>query len=364
MKIGIVCKVIDNFGDAGVSLRLAKAMARHSHEVVLFHDHPGTFDLLYPSTEYDNLQLINAAVDNFSATRYSDLDLVLEPFGTSSEDTKHRFDLALKQVCPQAAWLLIDYLSCEKWVEDFHLGQSTDPTTGHITTYFYPGFTARTGGLVHEDYPEHLRSHENSPVETGQQSAKHLDQQLFVFAYPNAPFNELLSTCEDMNRQGGNFRIRVAGKQQPGTEHACLEYLPFCPQSEFDQLLAKHDWLFVRGEDSFVRAQLAGKPFVWQIYATADNAHAKKLLSFFDFYSERLSHECKQALWNCWQSWNRLENCPHFGESWLKLQAHWPELRDHAVDWQKQLFNGPELVREILSWHGRQNPTLIEKPVL
>ena len=52
------------------------------------------------------------------------------------------------------------------------------------------------------------------------------------------------------------------------------------PQSEFDRLLWACDVNFVRGEDSFVRAQWATRPFVWQIYPQSDEAHWAKLDAF------------------------------------------------------------------------------------
>jgi uncharacterized repeat protein (TIGR03837 family) len=56
--------------------------------------------------------------------------------------------------------------------------------------------------------------------------------------------------------------------------------LPFLPQDRYDELLWACDLNFVRGEDSFVRAQWAAKPFVWQIYPQAEGAHLAKLEAF------------------------------------------------------------------------------------
>ena len=42
--------------------------------------------------------------------------------------------------------------------------------------------------------------------------------------------------------------------------------LPLLTQADYDRLLWSCDLNFVRGEDSFVRAQWAGAPFVWQVY--------------------------------------------------------------------------------------------------
>jgi len=360
MQIGIVCKVIDNFGDAGFCLRLAKALALQGKQITLLHDNAATFDALYPEQNVPGLEILDATrgLDESDVPRR--FDLLLEPFGSSSEQTHNRFDLWLKNTHPNTPWLLIDYLSSEGWVENFHLNSSTDPRTGHVTTYFYPGFTAKTGGLIHCDYPAHLRTEAHNFEENR--------LKLFVFAYPNAPLPELLHACETDNGSGKKIQVGLADWKAHTSELAqgfhCLTTLPFCPQGEFDELLAQYDVLFVRGEDSFVRAQLAGKPLIWQIYATEDNAHASKLASFFDLYSKGLSQECALALWNCWRSWNSLENSPNFSECWIGLSSHWHELQTHAQRWQKRLFDGPELVKEVLTWCSGQTPTLIEKPDL
>ena len=55
----------------------------------------------------------------------------------------------------------------------------------------------------------------------------------------------------------------------------------FVPQAEFDAVLWLADMAIVRGEDSFVRAQLAGKPLLWHIYPQAEQAHLPKLHAFW-----------------------------------------------------------------------------------
>jgi len=102
----------------------------------------------------------------------------------------------------------------------------------------------------------------------------------FCFCYPNAPIRGLINTCNSLNSQGNEISIGLAGNSLTLEPDDCASAIPFVAQSEFDKLLAQYDMLFVRGEDSFVRAQLAGKPFIWQIYPTEDNAHFEKLACF------------------------------------------------------------------------------------
>jgi uncharacterized repeat protein (TIGR03837 family) len=358
MRIGIVCKVIDNYGDAGFSLRLAKALAAQGHEAVLFHDDPAIFSALYSNQYVKDLTLVDGRRVNFSANAYIPLDLLLEPFGSSSEQTEYRFDRALKAKCPDTPWLVIEYLSAEDWIEGFHLGNSVCPSTGHKTSYFYPGFTNQTGGLIHCDYPAHLKHTRKLKLDNG--------LRLFVFSYPGAPWKKLLEWSKQQDSGEAPITVGIAGKglsnsELGNSEFSGLNWLPFCDQAEFDELLAQYDVLFVRGEDSFVRAQLAGLPLIWQIYATGDNAHEEKLAHFFKRYSAGLSQECATSLWNCWASWNSLRNSQDFSEAWPSMLPHLDELHTNAIRWRDQLFKGPELVKEVLTWRAEQTPTLMEK---
>ena len=96
-----------------------------------------------------------------------------------------------------------------------------------------------------------------------------------------------------------------------------LHVLPFdfLPQEAFDRLLWRCDVNFVRGEDSFVRAQWAGKPFVWQIYPQEEHAHLVKLDAFLDRYTAGLSPAEAAVAVNVFRAWNSVGD----------LHAAWPE---------------------------------------
>jgi uncharacterized repeat protein (TIGR03837 family) len=67
-----------------------------------------------------------------------------------------------------------------------------------------------------------------------------------------------------------------------------LDAMPFVPQSDYDHVLVTSDLNFVRGEDSFVRAQWAERPFVWQAYPQADGTHLAKVEAFLARYLRTL----------------------------------------------------------------------------
>ncbi len=54
--------------------------------------------------------------------------------------------------------------------------------------------------------------------------------------------------------------------------------LPHLTQLNYDHLLWASDLNIVRGEDSWVRAQWAGKPFIWQPYVQVDGAPCRQTL--------------------------------------------------------------------------------------
>ena len=93
-----------------------------------------------------------------------------------------------------------------------------------------------------------------------------------------------------------------------------LHVLPFLTQADYDKLLSVCDINFVRGEDSWIRAVWAGKPFIWQPYLQTENTHMKKLDAFLElFYADSDAKEvvCKaHSAWsagqmknNIWQSY-------------------------------------------------------------
>ena len=107
------------------------------------------------------------------------------------------------------------------------------------------------------------------------------------------------------------------------------------PQSEFDKFLWASDSLIIRGEDSFVRAQLSGKPFIWNIYPQTEETHIKKLEAFGErirpYYGESYQTWIDMNLsWNkssrdltcCWERW--CHELPLMKEA----AQHW---RDHLV---------------------------------
>ena len=83
-----------------------------------------------------------------------------------------------------------------------------------------------------------------------------------------------------------------------------LAVVPFVDQDAFDRRLWACDLNIVRGEDSFVRAQWAGQPYVWHIYPQEDDAHLTKMDAFLTRIEANLPDGARLAQRTFWYAWN------------------------------------------------------------
>jgi uncharacterized repeat protein (TIGR03837 family) len=83
-----------------------------------------------------------------------------------------------------------------------------------------------------------------------------------------------------------------------------LHAIPFLAQDDYDRLLWLCDVNFVRGEDSFVRAQWAGLPMAWHIYPQEAHAHRPKLAAFVARYAAALDPALAPKVGALFDAWN------------------------------------------------------------
>jgi uncharacterized repeat protein (TIGR03837 family) len=118
--------------------------------------------------------------------------------------------------------------------------------------------------------------------------------------------------------------------------------LPWLPQPEFDRLLWSCDLNFVRGEDSFVRAQWAGAPFVWQIYPQHDGVHATKLDAFLARFGAAPE---VRALWHAWNGLGLWPDALPSPGDWAAACLAWRETLLAQEDLTTQLLRFTESKR-------------------
>ena len=127
---------------------------------------------------------------------------------------------------------------------------------------------------------------------------------------------------------------------------------PFVAQQDFDKLLNLADGAVIRGEDSFVRAQLAGKPFFWHIYPQEENIHLDKLHAFWDkahqVYPDVVA-TAHRLLSDELNNGEALSDNQRL-QAWQTLTAHQNEWRQSAAKWRDGLFAQKSAVEKLAAF--------------
>lgn len=286
MHWDIFCRVIDNYGDIGVCWRLAAQLGARGETVRLWVDDAAALAWMAPAGA------AGVQVGAFDAPGAPG-DVVVEAFGC---DPPPAFVAQMAQRRP--VWINLEYLSAEPWVERAHALPSPQ-SNGLQKWFFFPGFTAATGGLLGPGPAV------AAPRTPGPRRAS-------VFCYTNPMLPRLAETFD------GELWLTPGAAQTlqaPRTRH-----LPFTDQAGYDRLLADCELNFVRGEDSLVRAIWAGRPFVWQIYPQDDGVHRVKLDAFLARFLAGAEPGFAADLRALWHAWNGFGPWP----------ARWPD----ATEWQ------------------------------
>ena len=131
---------------------------------------------------------------------------------------------------------------------------------------------------------------------------------------------------------------------------ACVRVqpLPWLSQPDYDRLLCACDLNFVRGEDSFVRAQWAAKPFVWQIYPQHDGVHAGKLDAFLQRHLAAADPSLAPEIRGWMLAWNGLATPGR-----TALPTHLPGLdtwQGHTQVWRDGLLTQRDLLSQLLDF--------------
>jgi hypothetical protein len=335
----LFCAVVDNLGDAGVCWRLARQLAdEHGWRMQLWIDDTQPLALLRPGIDP---QLAQQTVDGVEIRRWTapfpavtPARVVIEAFAC---ELPAAYIAAMARQSPPPVWINLEYLSAEAWVTGCHGLGSPHPRLPLNKHFFFPGFTAGTGGLIRE---------RNLAVPPPPTFSGPLTISLFCYDNPALP--RLLDAwaagkeplecrvAEGLPRR--QVEAWLGAQFTAGAEAACgslrLRALPFVAQPEYDAVLAGCDLNFVRGEDSFVRAQWAERPFAWQIYPQADDVHHGKLEAFLKVYSPGLDATTAAAARSFWLAWNCVGDT---AAAWPAFRAALPALALHAPAWAQQL---------------------------
>ncbi|HSC66695.1 MAG TPA: elongation factor P maturation arginine rhamnosyltransferase EarP [Cellvibrio sp.] len=368
----IFCRVIDNFGDIGVCWRLARQLVKeHNQRVRLWVDDLDSLVRIWPKTQQlDRQHLSGVEVYRWCAEFDTDVqvaDIVVEAFACDIP-IPYLDEMARRKVGSTIpVWINLDYLSAESWVEEFHQMPSTHPATGLRKTFFFPGFSTHTGGLLREQSLIAVRDSFEpvSWLETQGISPQPDALLVSLFAYENPSVASLLTAWANSSRPihclVPNGKILTSINQTLGQDLAVgdihtrgklrLQVIPFVTQTEYDKLLWACDINFVRGEDSFVRAQWAAKPMFWHIYPQDEEVHITKLEAFLEIYTRQAPAELQRLLHQAWLDWNRSETME---THWQQLTLQLGEWQQLSRDWCDLLLEQTDLASQLIAFCGKK----------
>ncbi|MEP7282265.1 MAG: elongation factor P maturation arginine rhamnosyltransferase EarP [Rubrivivax sp.] len=329
----LYCRVIDNHGDIGVCWRLAADLAARGERVRLRVDDPSALAWMAPD-----------GARGVELRRWDDPpedpgEVVVELFGC---DPPAGCVERMAATARPPVWINLEYLSAEQWVERSHGLRSpvaAGPGRGLQKWFFFPGFTAHTGGLIRETdaIDDDFAGVERDELPPGPEAAAS------VFCYPNPALPALARDWPGLLRLCPGAAQQALPAGMPGTER-----LPWLTQPGYDALLRGSALNLVRGEDSLVRAIWAGRPFVWQAYPQHDGVHRAKLDALLD---RLIAHappgdtDFAPRLRRLWHAWNGFATWPDptAGPVW----PDWSVWRATCRRWRAALGAAPDLVRRL-----------------
>ncbi|MDL2357410.1 MAG: elongation factor P maturation arginine rhamnosyltransferase EarP [Pseudomonadota bacterium] len=395
-SLAIFCKVVDNYGDVGICWRLARQLQReHGVGVTLWIDDLISFQRICPQVaSAADVQQVEAVTvrhwrdqdGEFAPAEVA--DIVIEFFGC---DIPPAYIAAMARCEPRPVWLNLEGLSAEEWVEGCHTLPSPHPRLPLTKHFYFPGFTAKTGGLLREAALEQQRRQFQSDraamaaflAQFGVTPAQMASLKVSLFCYPHAPVAAMFDAW-----QGGAAALTCLVPEGVAAEavaaflegEACagaartrgaltLRVLPFVAQPDYDKILWACDVNFVRGEDSFVRAQWAARPFIWHIYPQDENLHHVKLRAFLQRYAPDIASANSVALrWNgAADAEAVVDEGAEWPARWTSFAAALPEMTARAEHWQGQMRAHGDLAGNLLKFAATLRPardeTLVECPV-
>lgn len=360
--IDIFCRVIDNFGDIGVCWRLAQRLPTES-KIRLWVDDLGSFNKIEPTLDPNLSQqrLKGIEINHWhkQITDWQAAKLVIEAFAC---DLPEAYLEAMKN--HTQCWLNLEYLSAEKWVEDFHL-QPSIQSNGVPKHFFFPGFNEKTGGLLGPHKVINNAQERNEflkkllPTESYDFYQDKKPVLINLFCYPHAPIEALISSLP----KDREVMIILAKSVAPQLEtianklnsSVSIQRLNFIVQEDYDCLLQIADINLIRGEDSFVQAHWAGKPMLWHIYAQDEEQHLLKLNAWLEAIDAPI---WLYQLNNLWNQLNDNKSTPEQNMTLIKLFAKYAFETEASTEWSyfqknlsEQLNKLPSLSQQIVNFY-------------
>ncbi|MCR4735211.1 MAG: elongation factor P maturation arginine rhamnosyltransferase EarP [Treponema sp.] len=329
MEITVLCKVVDNFGDIGLVYRMCRNFLeiKSNLSVNLIVDDLKSFanicDYVKVQEDFQLVEEINVYNWNAAEKCYSDfskndgekLSIILECFQCGRPDWMEKI-LFEDKLNRTVHILMIDYLTAEKYAEDFHCLQSLTRSAKVQKINFMPGFTEKTGGLIIDSSWKEL------PL-------RKKDGNILVFTYElnlDGLAAALKNYCDESGKKvllaegrGKNPFIQACKKLFSNEENeaenkkedftsSLLEELPYMNQSLWDKMMKDSSILVIRGEESMSRACLSGIPFIWNAYPQSEEYQLVKVKALLERMKEYFAEEDFVIVERVWLAFNSCDS--------------------------------------------------------
>ncbi len=308
-SIDIFCEIIDNFGDIGVVYRISKELKKifQNVRIRMVLNRLEEFKAINKKVkdidfqEIDGLICVTEKYVKENAETFGTADVFIEAFGCNVPE-----EYIKRAKENSKLWINLEYLSGEKWIEDFHLCESLIDSKTLKKIFYMPGFSEKSGGVIIDSgFLERKEYGKNNREEVLKKYFPNVDikDKLIgtVFSYEKN-FDNLLEVLKDYKRE--TLLILMGEKTQKSFSEILqkklienfgkivkygkitMMYADFLSQEEYEEVISAADFNFTRGEDSFVRGILLEKPFMWHIYLQEEKAHMDKIKAFTERFRE------------------------------------------------------------------------------
>ena len=331
MYITVLCKVVDNFGDIGVAWRLCRRLAKiqSKYKICLVVDDWEAFSKiedglprrLSAQSEAKRMKQ-SITIEGIEIFPWNNNELCHEVF---SQNDGERLSVILELFqCGRPEWMenilfeeklqrtvqiiMIDYLTAEKYAEDFHCLQSLTRSAKVQKVNFMPGFTEKTGGLVIDDAWTVLPDWNSEGavlVFTYENDWGELAESLFdycksssrkVFIAQGRGKESFMQAAEKVVEISRNDRLLSLPKHETNF----IEELPYLNQTEWDKLMKNCSALVIRGEESMSRACLSGIPFIWHSYPQSEEYQLVKVRALLERMKPHFGEEDFEIVEKAW----------------------------------------------------------------
>jgi len=272
-SVDIFSRFIDNYGDISIPLRLAHG---------LYVDHGVTSNVFLTSNELTQKILDkNLFNENINIIDIDNMDNNFLP----NANIVTIFDAQLPifyeaKLTNKNLLINYEYFSAEQWVDAYHLRASINKKYKKI--FYIPGVSEHSGVPIFAINDKGLYRSERLDTKT-----------INFFCY----FNENIEASVKVLRTNFPQYDSVLHDRFDKDKSRGKNLLSF---NDFDKALSNSLINFVRGEDSLIRAILAGSPFIWQPYIQENDLHITKLNAFLDHYFISLPPQLREIflLWS------------------------------------------------------------------